>query len=61
METATKELLSINKNNSDIKSTGVRFACTWNSSGWPSKEGVAAAIAQKTGKIINIVKKNNLP
>ena len=27
METATKELLSINKNNSDIKSTGVRFAC----------------------------------
>ena len=57
IEIAAKEVHSIRKNNKDIKSTGVSFDCTWNNRGWQAKEGVVAVIAQKTGKIINIVRK----
>ena len=57
METAAKEVPSISNINSDIKSTGVSFDCTWNSREWKAKEGVVASIAQKTGKIINILRK----
>ena len=56
MEMAAKEVHSISNNNSDIKSTGVSFDCTWNSRGWQA----VASIAQKTGKIIDIVNKNLL-
>ena len=58
MEMAAKEVRSISNNNRDIKSTGVSFDCTWNSRGWQDKETVAAAIAQKTRKIMD--EKNNL-
>ena len=57
MEMAVKEVHSISNNNRDIKSAGVSSDCTWNSRGWQAKEGVGATIAQKTGKIINIVRK----
>ena len=45
METAAKEVHSISNINSDIKSTGVSFGCTWNSREWKAKEGVVASIA----------------
>ena len=59
MEVAAKELHSISNNNRDIKSTGVIFDCTWNSRRWQDKEGDVAAIAQKTGKIIDIVRRTS--
>ena len=57
VEMAAKEVRSISNNNRDIKSTSFSFHCTWNSRGWKAKERFAAAIAQKTGKIIDIVRK----
>ena len=40
-----------------VKSTGVGFDCTWSSREWKIEERVIAAVAQKTGKIIDIVTK----
>ena len=54
---AEKEVHSIGNNNRCIKSTCFSFDCRWNSRGWQAKEGLVAAIAQKTGKIIDIVRK----
>ena len=54
---ATKQVHSISNDNGDIKFTSVSFDCTWNSRGWEAKEEVDAAIAQKTKKIIDIVRK----
>ena len=48
--------LAISNNNRDTTCTGVSFDCSWNSRGWLAKEGVIAAIAQKTGKIKDIVR-----
>ena len=42
-----------------IMDTGISFDCSWNSRGWQATEGVAPAIAEKTGKIINIVHKSS--
>ena len=50
MEMAAKEVHSITYNNRDIKSAGVNFDWRWNSRRWQAKEGVAAAIDQKTRK-----------
>ena len=56
MELAAKETHSISNNNRDIKSAGVSFDYARNSKEWHAKEGVAAIIAQKFGKI-DIVRK----
>ena len=56
---AAKEVHSINNNNIRIKSAGVSSYCRWNSRGCQAKR-VVAVVAQKTGKIVGIVYKNNL-
>ena len=57
MEMTTKEVHSISNNNRDTKSISVNSDCTWNSRGCKAIEGVVAAIAQKNGRIIYIVRK----
>ena len=57
MEMAEKEVNSVGNNNRYIKSTCFSFDCRWYSRGWQAKEGFVAAIAQKTGKIIDTVRK----
>ena len=57
MEIAANGVYSFSNKNSDIKPTGLSVDCTWNSRGWQAKDRVAAAIAQKNGKIIDIVRK----
>ena len=57
MKLAAKEVHSIGNSKRDIKSTIFSLSCTWNSRGWQAKEGVVTAMAQKTEKIIDIVRK----
>ena len=57
MKMAAKKVHSFNSNNSDVKSTGLKFDWTMSSRGWQAKEGVGAAITQKSEKIIGIVRK----
>ena len=57
MEMTTKEVHSISNNNRDTKSISVSSDCNWNSRGCKAIEGVVAAIAQKNGRIIYIVRK----
>lgn len=49
--------INTGKTPTDVVSTGVSFDSSWNSRGWQTKQGVVAAIAQNTGKIIDIVHK----
>ena len=42
-----------------IMDTGISFDYSWNSRGWQAKDGVVPAIAEKTGKIIDILHKSS--
>ena len=44
---------------SSIQSVGVSFDCSWNSRAWQAKEGIVAATAQGTGKIMDCVYKTS--
>ena len=59
MKEAADEVHGRSTENKDVKSTGVSFDCSWNSRGWQAKEGVVAAIAQDTGKVVDIVHKTS--
>ena len=61
MNEAVTELQGVlqTENSGDVICPGASFDCTWNNRGWQAREGIVAAIAQITGKIIDIVHKSS--
>ena len=64
MQLATSEVKEILTKHHELSSprivnSGTSFDCSWNSRGWQARDGIVAAIAQETGKIIDIVHKSS--
>ena len=58
MKQAAEEVKNLTSGSSNgTVDIGTSFDCSWNSRGWQAREGVVAAIAVETGKIIDIVHK----
>ena len=59
-EKAKKTAAEINNVEDDIVDTGVRFDGSWQKRGWTSRSGVATAISESAGQLLDIMKKQSL-